>query len=253
MEEELNMESVSMNSDEEAHLNSIAKKDDKAIKNVEAMKSCLEKMQQDLLKPFKKIGKKMPWSERLLVVSDAAIAVSEKVDVNNDVQREVQFYNIALGNVKAGLLKVAAEGLKLDRPQDYFAEMFKNDSMMTKIRSSLVKSQVKVRNYEEQQLKKHAKKLQKSRKHQKNLEASKNTKTSKVAIEKWKGDIKKKGANVVKDLDEYIKSETEQRMKNKKSFQNIKSKGIQKKKFRPGKEARTTNFKRKLNTGNKKR
>lgn len=125
--------------------------------------------------------------------------------------------------------------------------------MMTKIRSSLVKAQVKVRNYEEQQLKKHAKKLQKSRKHQKNLEASRNTKTSKVAIEKWKGDIKKKGANVVKDLDEYIKNETDQRNKKKKSFQNIKSKGIQKKKHRPGKDTRTQNFKRKQNPGNKRR
>lgn len=62
-----------------------------------------------------------------------------------------------------------------------------------------------------------------------------------MAIEKWKGDIKKKGANVVKDLDDYIKNETEQRLK-KKNFQNIKSKGIQKKKHRPGKDTRTKNF-----------
>ena len=253
MEEELNMESVSMNSDEEAHLNGLVQKNERAIKDVEAMKACLQKMNTELLQPFKKLGKKMPWSERLIVVSDSAIAVDEKVDVNNDVQREVQFYNIALGNTRVGLEKVASEGLKLDRPQDYFAEMFKNDSMMTKIRSSLVKAQVKVRNYEEQQLKKHAKKLQKSRKHQKNLEASRSTKTSNMAIEKWKGDIKKKGANVVKDLDEYIKSETEQRLKKKKSFQNIKSKGIQKKKHRPGKDTRKQNFQRKQNPGNKRR
>ena len=159
MEEELNMESVSMNSDEEAQLNGMVQENEKAIKNLEAMKSCLEKMNTELLKPFKKIGKKMPWSERLVVVSDSAVAVNEKVDVNNDVQREVQFYNIALGNVRVGLERVASEGLKLDRPQDYFAEMFKDDTMMTTIRSSLVKAQVKVRNYEEQQLKKHAKKL----------------------------------------------------------------------------------------------
>lgn len=140
MEEELNMESVSMNSDEEAHLNGLVQKNEKAIKNIEAMKSCLERMNVELLKPFKKIGKKMPWSERLIVVSDSGIEVNEKVDVNNDVQREVQFYNIALGNVKVGLERVASEGLKLDRPQDYLAEMFKDDTMMTKIRSSLVKA-----------------------------------------------------------------------------------------------------------------
>jgi len=116
MEEELNMESVSMNSDEEAHLNGLVQKNTRAIKNVESMKLALEKMNEELLKPFKKLGKKMSWSERLMVVSDTGIDVSEKVDVNNDVQREVQFYNIALGNVRVGLEKVAAEGLKLDRP-----------------------------------------------------------------------------------------------------------------------------------------
>lgn len=102
-------------------------------------------------------------------------------------------------------------------------------------------------------MKKHARKLQKSRKHQKNLEASRSTKTSKIAIDKWKGDIKKKGSSVVKDLDEYIKNETDQRTKKKKSFQNVKSKGIQKKKFRPGKDARSQTFQRKKNPGNKKR
>lgn len=122
---------------------------------------------------------------------------------------------------------------------------------MTKIRSSLVQAQVKVRNYEEQQLKKQAKKIQKSRKHQKNLEASQKSKDSKVAISKWKGDIKQKGGSVVKDLDEYIKKETEKRTK-KKSFQGPK-KSIKKGFNRPGKEARTQNFKRKLNTGNKKK
>lgn len=110
------MESVSMNSDEEAHFNGLVQKNTRAIKNVESMKLALEKMNEELLKPFKKVGKKMPWSERLMVVSDTGIDVSEKVDVNNDVQREVQFYNIALGNVRVGLEKVTAEGLKLDRP-----------------------------------------------------------------------------------------------------------------------------------------
>ena len=161
MEEELNMESVSMNSDEEARLNAQeAVENKKAIKNVPAMKKILDRMGSDLLKPFQKRNKKMPWSERLIVISDADVQLQSQVDVNNDVQRELQFYNIALGNVRTGLEMVAEEGLKLDRPQDYMAEMFKNDQMMTKIRSSLVKAQVRVRNYEEQQLKKHAKKLQ---------------------------------------------------------------------------------------------
>jgi rRNA-processing protein EBP2 len=252
MEQELNMESVSMNSDEEAQQNATITKNERAIKNIPAMKKILDKMSGDLLKPFKKRKQKMNWSERLIVVSNSDVQLQENVDVNNDVQREVQFYNIALGNTRSGLEMVAAEGLKLDRPQDYMAEMFKNDRIMAKVRSSLVKAQVKVRNYEEQQLKKHAKKIQKARRHQKNLDQSKRVRDNKQAINKWKGDIKRKGANLVADLDEYIKSETQRRMK-KKNFQNIKGKGIQKRKNRPGKDARAKFRNRKMNTGNRRR
>ena len=252
MQEELNMDSVSVNSDEVARLNATDIKNENAINNVALMKTILDKMNKELLTPFKKKKQKMAWSERLIVVSDNKEEVKSNIDVNNDVQRELQFYNIALGNIKVGMERVAAEGLKLDRPQDFLAEMFKTDQMMTKIRSSLVQAQVKVRNYEEQQMKKHAKKIQKSRKHQKNLEASQKSKDSKVAIHKWKGDIKQKGSGIVKDLDDYIKKETDKRTQ-KKGFQNIKSKGVKKTFNRLGKEARTQNFKRKLNTGNKKK
>lgn len=110
------MESASVNSDQEAQRNAKEVKNEKAIKNVPAMKKILDKMNADLVKPFKKKGKKMLWSERLTVVSNAGVEVQEGIDVNNDVQREVQFYNIALGNTKVGLQQVADEGLKLDRP-----------------------------------------------------------------------------------------------------------------------------------------
>lgn len=86
MEEELNMESVSMNSDEEAQLNALEVKNENAIKNVPAMKKILDKMNKDLLAPFAKINKKMAWSERPLVLSDSSIEVGNSaVDVNNDV------------------------------------------------------------------------------------------------------------------------------------------------------------------------
>ena len=128
MEEELNMDSMSINSDEEAQLNALEVKNEKAIKNIPAMKKILDKMNKELLTPFNKVNKKMAWSERPIVLSDSAIVTGgSSIDVNNDVQREVQFYNIAMGNVRSGLDLIAKEGLKLDRPQDYMAEMFKTD------------------------------------------------------------------------------------------------------------------------------
>jgi hypothetical protein len=86
MEEELNMDSASMNSDEEAQLNALEVKNENAIKNIPAMKKILDKMNKDLLTPFNKLNKKMAWSERPLVLSDSAIETgAPSIDVNNDV------------------------------------------------------------------------------------------------------------------------------------------------------------------------
>jgi rRNA-processing protein EBP2 len=239
MNEELNMDSVSVNSDEQARLNATSTKRANTINNVEAMEEILSKMDTRLKKPFG--SNNMKWSERLIVVSSKEIQIMDNTKVNNDVQREVQFYNICLENTTTGLQKIADEGLKLDRPPDFMAEMFKTDKVMTKIRSSLVKQQIRVRNYEEQQLKKYSKKIQKQRRHQKNLDASKAKKANNNAIQKWKSDVKQKGgAHLVADLDEYVKNETARRNQNKK-FQNLKSKRIGKRN-RPGKQARKRNF-----------
>jgi len=239
MEEELNMDSVSVNSDEQAVINSKVVKRQETINNTELMKKVLENMDRRIKKPFG--TNNMKWSERLIVVSDKDVEVMNSTKVNNDVQREVQFYNICFANVQTGLQKIADEGLKLDRPQDFMAEMYKTDQTMTKIRSSLVKQQIRVRNYEEQQLKKYSKKIQKQRRHQKNLDHSKMKRANHTAISKWKTDVKTKGgAHMVADLDEYVKQETNRRNHNKK-FQNMKSKRIGKK-SRPGKNQRQRSF-----------
>lgn len=243
MEEELNMESVSMNSDEIALQNSKATKRENTINDTVILEQKLTEMQENLLKRFKKQNQKMPWSERLVVVSEKNVELEDSSRINDDVQREVQFYNICIENVKEGLKRISDEGLKLDRPQDYMADMFKDDTIMTKIRSSLVKQQVRARNFEEQKLKKYAKKIQKRRKHMKNLQANKLKEQTNTAIKKWHGDMKKKGGTVA-DLDDYIKNETAKRNKNKSQFHNMKNKKI-KKGARPGKSKRMRSFNKK--------
>lgn len=54
MQEELNMDSVSMNSDEVARLNATDIKNENAINNIALMKTIVDKMNKELLAPFKK-------------------------------------------------------------------------------------------------------------------------------------------------------------------------------------------------------
>lgn len=245
MEEELKMESVSVNSDEIALQNSkFGTKREDTINKAEIMEQKLSEMSKKFKKRFK--DSKIPWSERLVITSENNVEFVDESRINDDVQREVQFYNICLGNVKEALNKISKEGLKLDRPQDYMADMFKDDRIMTKIRSSLVKQQVRSRNFEEQKLKKYAKKIQKRRLHMKNLQASKSKEETNRAIKKWHGDIKKKGGSEkVGDLDDYIKKETEQRKKSSKQFHNMKGKKIKKGGVRPGKNKRMKSINKK--------
>ncbi len=64
----------------------------------------------------------------------------QKLDINDDIQREVQFYNITLGNVQLAKQYLINEKVVLRRPEDYFAEMFKSDVVMGKIKNKLVKT-----------------------------------------------------------------------------------------------------------------
>jgi rRNA-processing protein EBP2 len=64
------------------------------------------------------------------IVSDSKIDIEGKININDDIQREVQFYNITLENVQLALKQLEIEKIPLKRPDDYFAEMYKSDKVM---------------------------------------------------------------------------------------------------------------------------
>ena len=97
-----------------------------------------------------------------------------------------------------------AENGKVDRPSDFYAEMFKTDAVMTKIRSSLVQQQVRIKNFEEVKLRKQMKRIQKQRKVEIIKDKSEEKRKNTNAINNWKADLQQKKA---KDLDEYVRDE----------------------------------------------
>ena len=165
-DKEFDQESVSHGSDEEAYrnLNPDAFKQ-KEILNESKLKNVLTRLKSNWTQ---KVGKDAIWSERCVVTHADKIESLNSTTINDDTLREVQFYNIAKGNTDLGLVKCEKENISLDRPQDFMAEMLKSDKVMSKVRSGLVKHQVRIQNYEEKKQNKQTKKFLKQKKHKKN-------------------------------------------------------------------------------------
>jgi hypothetical protein len=228
-------ESISHNSDEEAyrHINPAEFKQTLILKPDE-LGAVLKRLRQNWTRSMAKESK--VWSERPMVTHAEKIEDLDNVKINDDTLREVQFYNIAKGNADRGLVLCEKEGISLDRPQDFMADMIKSDKVMAKIRSGLVQHQVRIQNYEEKKMNKANKKFLKQKKHKKNLDAAVDKKKTVAAMDKWKRALKQKGDNAP-DLNKFISGEKAlgNQGKNPKSFQNMKTKKIKKgKKNRPG-------------------
>jgi rRNA-processing protein EBP2 len=59
-------------------------------------------------------------------------------DVNDDLNRELEFYAQSLAAVKEARKQLKAEGVPFSRPNDYFAEMVKSEEHMGRVRQRLV-------------------------------------------------------------------------------------------------------------------
>ncbi|KAI9506148.1 RRNA processing protein [Coemansia spiralis] len=105
--------------------------------------------------------KNIEWIQRCDITSAEPLVV-EKVE--DDLDRELKFYQQALGAVIEGKKQILKAGVPFSRPEDYFAEMVKSDSHMAKIRQKLLDQQKSIQNAEEakkqRELRKYGKKIQ---------------------------------------------------------------------------------------------
>ena len=79
--------------------------------------------------------------------------------------------------------------VKINRPDDFFAEMLKNDKTMERIRKSIIEETNHIKKFEERKQKMQNLKFSKAIKDFKNKEKSSFKKKTAEGIEKWKSRI----------------------------------------------------------------
>jgi len=130
-------------------------------------------------------GKKVPWSE-LFYVSSRVPAESIVEDVDDDLKRELAFYDIALAGVKDCQEMCKAASIPYERPKDYYAEMVKTDEHMLKVKRQLLEQAAKVEASEMRRKQRDAKKYGKALQTERRVEKEKRKHDDLAEITKWR-------------------------------------------------------------------
>ncbi|KAK0544953.1 rRNA-processing protein EBP2 [Tilletia horrida] len=108
---------------------------------------------------------KLPWIETMTVVWNKSVEEEVGEDgKDDDLRRELAFYQQALHGAVEGRKLVEASGTPFSRPTDYFAEMVKTDAHMERVRQRLLDERAGIKASEDakrqRELKKFGKKVQ---------------------------------------------------------------------------------------------
>ena len=87
--------------------------------------------------------------DTLSLASDLTLDIK---DVNDDLNRELQFYNLALKITNVAQSTFQKDQKHFKRPMDYFAEMVKSDKHMNKIKKILINKKIELENIEKAKL-----------------------------------------------------------------------------------------------------
>jgi len=97
-------------------------------------------------KLIKKAGR-IPFTEHMSITSKNETKVADAaaaLNINDDIKREIAFYNTTRENVMKGMQILVQAKVPISRPDDFFAEMVKDDTHMAKVKSKLLKQQHKI-------------------------------------------------------------------------------------------------------------
>lgn len=82
----------------------------------------------------------MAWTDEVGWVETQVItggSTEQLEEVEDDLQRELAFYNQALDAAKQAVARFDKAGMKWRRPEDYYAEMVKSDDHMLRVKEQL--------------------------------------------------------------------------------------------------------------------
>jgi len=121
--------------------------EEQAIYNVDSMHDKLEDIAWT---------EDQPWAETLAITSDEP---TEVADVDDDLERELAFYNQALAAAKSAISKFEEAAIPWSRPTDYYAEMVKSDEHMARVKEQLLYEKNVIETAEQRRREREAKKF----------------------------------------------------------------------------------------------
>lgn len=90
------------------------------------------------------------------------VEIPELAAVNDDIKREVAFYNNTRENVMQGMKILVQAQAPISRPDDFLAEMLKSDQHMMAVKSRFLKQQARIQTFEEKKQRMENKKFHKA-------------------------------------------------------------------------------------------
>merc|ERR1719461_2600245 len=128
----------------------------------------------------------LPWIETLLLTCDPC-----DVEFNDDLAREVQFYERTQDAVEKGMLLLKENETKWKRPPDYYVEMVKSDKHMTRVKGALLQEKKRMKIVQQRKDNKVSRKFGKQKGLTKQQTRKEREKANIEAINQWKkGDNK---------------------------------------------------------------
>ena len=161
----------------------------------------LNSIKNDIQKYYDAKNKKIDFLEFPINISQSEIPPNLNPD--DDIKRELIFYNIAKENAIQGMIQLKKLGEKINRPDDYFVEMLKSDEQMVKVKKQIINEQQYIKKFEAKKQKMQNIKFAKSMKDFQNKERSKFKRQTLQGVENWKKHIKN-NPDDYRDIDKFF-------------------------------------------------
>ena len=193
------------NSNDEADEDSDDISEVPSINLVEEISEKLNSIKNDIQRFYDAKNKKIDWLEFPVNISQSQIP--QNLNPDDDIKRELIFYNIAKENAIQGMIQLKKLGEKINRPDDYFVEMLKSDEQMMKVKKQIINEQQYIKKFEAKKQKMQNIKFAKSIKDFQNKEKSSFKRQTLQGVEKWKKHIKNNPQDY-KDIDKFFNNKT---------------------------------------------